>query len=214
MKSKKTKKIKINDELFEIIDRISNEHCRKTFGYLDKDDLKNEIWTICLEKIEEYDSSRGNIEHFLRVSVKNRLVNRFKDITKSVRSPCHRCPYYDLKSPSQCAQFGDDKYSCKKWRNYQLSIESRNSLLNASEDQIERSISDNKLDIILGNELKEFILQNISNKIKKDFEDLVSGSKISKQKIKKLRKEIIKILKQNGYQEETKVDLTIRGKNA
>src|SRR5687767_13562075 len=103
----------MDPKIFEIIDRIAEEHSgpRKTFGYLNEDDLKNEIWAICLEKLKDFNEERGELEHFLRVLVKNRLVNRFKDITKSVRSPCPRCVYYDPdNSPSDCGKFGDDRH--------------------------------------------------------------------------------------------------------
>lgn len=107
----------LDPKVFDIINRISHEHSHKTFGYLDENDLKNEIWIICLEKLKDFDPSRGYLEHFLRTSVKNRLVNRFKDITKSVRSPCPRCPFYRHKEEVDCVKFTDNKHQCNKWRN-------------------------------------------------------------------------------------------------
>lgn len=185
----------MDERTFDIINRIANEHSGKIFGYLTKEDLKNEIWAICLDKIKDFDYERGELEHFLRVSVKNRLVNRFKDITKSVRSPCPRCPFYDPKdSPSGCAKFGDDKHLCTKWRNFQLSTDSRNSLLNAAEPQFERKSSDNILNKVLAKEIKEKLLEKIDSGFKRDLEQLISGSKISKQRMKKLKYEILKIL--------------------
>ena len=126
----------MTDEAYRIIEKISREHCKKTFGYLDQDDLKNEIWIICLEKLKDHDPERAPLEHFLRVAVKTRLINRFKDITKSVRSPCPRCMYYNASGENfGCNKFGENKNECNKWRSYKLSIQSRNSLLNASESQ-------------------------------------------------------------------------------
>ena len=65
----------MDSKTFDIIERISNEHCFKTFGYLKEEDLRNEIWIICLEKLSDFNYDRGELEHFLRVSVKNRLIN-------------------------------------------------------------------------------------------------------------------------------------------
>jgi hypothetical protein len=128
------------------------------------------------------------------VSVKNRLINRFKDITKSVRSPCPRCPFYNPESVSKCDKFGEDKYHCNKWRNYQLSIESRNSLLNATEPQFERSSHHSSLNKIIGRELKDIILQKLDKAFHNDLDKLMSGGKLSKQRIRRLKKEMLNIL--------------------
>jgi hypothetical protein len=200
----------MDKEVAKIIQKISEEHCRKTFGYLDEDDLKNEIWVICLEKLADYNNERGELENFLRVSVKNRLVNRFKDITKSVRSPCPRCEFFDKgNSPSDCRKFGDDRHLCKKWNNYQLSIESRNSLLNASEQQGERADSENVVNTVAAHELQILVAGKIDKAYEHDLQLLVSGGKISKQRLKKLKKEISRVLTV-----EKSVQLTVRGKNA
>ena len=91
-------------EVFTLISRIASEHSRKPFGYLTQQDMVSEIWAICLTAIKEFDISRGKpLEHFLRASVKNRLINRFKELTRSVRTPCLRCPYYKPeKAPNDC----------------------------------------------------------------------------------------------------------------
>ncbi len=34
---------------------IADTHCRKTFGYLDEEDLKSEIWSLCLVAVPEDD---------------------------------------------------------------------------------------------------------------------------------------------------------------
>jgi DNA-directed RNA polymerase specialized sigma24 family protein len=199
----------MDENTFNLIQRIAKEHSRRVFGYLDEDDLKNEIWLICMDKLADYTEERGSLEHFLRVSVHNRLVNRFKDITKSVRSPCPRCPFYDPEeSPSDCAKFGDSRHLCKKWNNYQLSVESRNSLLNASEQTEERKGKDNILSSLEAKELKAQVTGKIDKDYEHDLELLTSGGKLSKQKLKKLKKEITRVLAFKP------TPLTIRGKNA
>ncbi len=199
----------MDKEVFNTIEKISKEHCRKTFGYLDEDDLKNEIWLICLDKLADYTEERGELEHFLRVSVHNRLVNRFKDITKSVRSPCPRCPFFDPgESPSDCSKFGDDRHLCKKWNNYQLSIESRNSLLNAAEQTEERSGKDNIVNSLAADELKLLVVGKIDKTYDHDLHLLISGGKLPKQRLKKLKKEIARVLALKT------VEITVRGKNA
>lgn len=179
----------------DLIEQISKEHSNNTFGYLTKDDLKNEIWVICLDAVKHYNKKRGPLENFLRVSVKKRLINKFKDVTKSVRSPCLRCEYYDKgNSPSDCSMFGDDRHLCKKWKNYQLSIESRNSLLNSVEHKNERVIEDNSLNIAMINELKEKIYANIDRSVLHDFNEFLGGKILPFQKMNRLKRTISEIL--------------------
>jgi hypothetical protein len=208
----------MHKDTFEIINRIAEEHSKKIFGYLTQEDLKGEIWSICLERLKDYDQSRGELEHFLRVSVKNRLVNRFKDITKSVRSPCPRCPYFDKGNDPDCARFGHEKNLCSKWKNYQLSIASRNSLLNASEEQYERSVLNSTLNRMVGMELSTIVIDNIDISFKHDLVEFMSSGKISKQRIKKLKKEIVKILSSFNYDSDLEVSkpvqITINKKHA
>ncbi len=184
----------LNEKEFEIIDRIANEHCKKTFGYLEKNDLKNEIWVICLTAITEFDPIKGKLENFLRRTVKTRLINRFKEVTKSVKLPCIRCEFYDKKGIPDCKAFGLEKTLCDKWNNYSLSVESRNSLLNASEPSFEREIEGTSLKLIMSEEIKTHLITRISKKFLGDFNRLVSGGKLSKQRMKKLRREIDGVL--------------------
>jgi len=185
----------MDDDKFQIIERIANEHSNKVFGYLDKDDLKNEIWVICLEQIDTYDDSKGNLENYLRVLVKNRMINRFKDITKSVRPPCPRCPHYDPgNSPSDCAEYGHDRHKCSKWRNYILSVESRNSLLNAMEQQIDREHDSCVINNTMGKELIELAESGLVPSLFQDLKRVMNGNKVSKQRKIRLYSELKKLL--------------------
>lgn len=185
----------LTEKEMAIITKIAEEHSNKTFGYLDKDDLKNEIWVICLEKIETYSEEKGKLENYLRVLVKNRLVNKFKDITKSVSSPCPKCPFYapGIK-PGDCSEYGEEKYQCNKWRNYQLSKNSRNSLLNAMEPQIERDVSSAALNKMTSDEIFLIAGSGLNKRFQKDLIDLKNGNKITNQRKKRLQKEIAKVL--------------------
>ena len=185
----------LTEEEFETIQRIAEEHSNKTFGYLDKDDLKGEIWVICLEKLDTYSTDKGRLENYLRVLVRNRLINRFKDLTKSVVSPCPKCPFYaPNKAPGDCSEFGHDKYNCDKWRNYKLSTESRNSLLNAVEPQVERDTGSVALDKLTADEVVLIAGSGLNRKYQKDLMDLKAGNKISNQRRKRLKREVAKVL--------------------
>lgn len=179
---------------FNVINKIANEHCHKTFAFLDEDDLRNEIWVICLEKIDDFEEDRGKLEHFLRVTVKNRLINKFKDIAKTVKSPCPKCEYYKHGQSPDCAAFGYEKNNCDKYRTYALSIESRNSLL-LNSDRINESLHDeNIINKMMLSEVKQKIYDNISDRNRKTLDDLLSGAKISKNRLKRLHYEVSSIV--------------------
>jgi len=207
----------MDQEVFDIISRIAEEHSgpKKIFGYLTEEDLKNEIWVICLDKLKDFDGERGKLEHFLRVSVKNRLINRYKDVAKVVKSPCPRCPFYDPgKSPSDCSKFGDDRYLCKKWKRFESSRNSRNSLLNATEQMIEREFDEDTLSKLSSIEIKELLFENISSYMKKDLQCFFDGYKLSKVRAEKLFKEINKILKDIKFKNTGFTQLTINNAEA
>lgn len=210
-KQKIVKKVNLTPSQIDLITRISKEHSYNTFGYLDSEDLEGEIWRICLEVLPDFNKDEGHLEHFLRVSVKNRLVNKFKEITKSVRSPCTRCPYYDKESgESDCARYDNagtqkeptqERNQCDKWKNYQMSIVSRNSLLNPVEYKIEQEISDDAANKLIAKEFLDIIMSNVDEQDKKDIESLMSGSHVPKNKVQKLRQIVSQIVEEKGLQD-------------
>jgi len=203
MTKKNQKKINLKEDpnVLKLITFIAEGHSHKVFGYLNEEDLKQEIWCICLQALDDFNQDRGKLEHFLRVTVRNRLTNRFKEITRSVRSPCPRCPYYDKdEGENHCALYGLEKHMCKKWHNYQLSVVSRNSLLNAVENVVEPRSEDDVFNQLAGGELVEIITSLIDQKYVKDFDDFIGGNKLSHQKFYQLIEHIKKVLLDNGYE--------------
>ncbi len=186
----------LTQDEFDTIERIAKEHSGKPFAYLTKEDLYSEIWVICLQALPEFDPSGHNkLEHFLRVSVRNRLVNLYKEKSKSVRSPCSRCEFYDPGgSPSNCAKFGEEFMRCDKWRNYLSSVERRNALLNAIGDPCERPIKNETLDSIFTKELAEIMSDCLSPDIYADLIKVLEGEHIPKNKEERLRDEIRGVL--------------------
>lgn len=186
---------RVTKETEEIINRIADSSSNNTFGYLDKGDLKGEIWVICLNALKDFksDDGKNKLEHFLRVTVKNRLVNKFKDITKTVNSPCPKCPYYDPgQSVNDCGLFGELREDCDKWTAYQSTIKSRNALLNPTIEGVERKYLDNPINKLILDETKEKILEKLPNEFLTDFNTLLSGGALHKARQKKLQGAIFK----------------------
>lgn len=213
----------MDKKTFDIISNIANEHAsvafRKKFGYLTKDDLVNEIWVICLEAVKTYDSTVGPLENYLRKIAFNRIINRHKNITKSIKSPCPACPFQDIGNEPDCLKFGLNKHLCDKWSKYMLSRDSRNALLNSVEQGMDREEDCRELDKIIGSELVHIVKDKIPKKYFRDFVKLISHEKISKLRFKRISREVKKILHDIDIQkyvddEQAKnlIDITIEGK--
>lgn len=203
----------MDEKTFNLINKIAEEHSHKTFGYLSREDLKNEIWLIALERLKDYSPERGKLENYLRVAVSSRIVNTFKVITKTVRSPCGKCPFYRPQNEHDCAGFLD-KDNCDKWQNYQSNVNSRNALLNATESSGDRQYSSDALNSIILDEAKEFLLKNIDVSFKRDFNLLLNGEKINNSKLRRLKQEIsrtIRAAEEESPMVENLTSLTING---
>jgi DNA-directed RNA polymerase specialized sigma24 family protein len=71
---------KVLDEAYPIIDRLAkNRSSNGAFAYYTNRDVYQEIWCMCLEALERYDSRRGSIEHYLVKHTTNRLKNLKRD---------------------------------------------------------------------------------------------------------------------------------------
>lgn len=187
---------KLDQETNKLITEIAGTYCHRTFGYFDEEDIQSEIWIICLQALEEYNNSIGPLKNFLIRTVKNRLVNKFKGVTKALRSPCLRCEHYRPEKTIDCAAFGVDKHECSRWKNYTLSIESRNSLINTSEDLKER-YDDVPAELKLeAQEAIEYIRKSIDPSMLKEFNRMVAGEIINNSKSEKIVEEVKRLLRE------------------
>lgn len=213
----------MDDKTTLLIQKIADEHARsahkKNFGYFEKNDLVNEVWVLCLEKIKEFDPAEGQLENFLRVIVKNGLTNKWKAVSKISKPPCSRCEFWlgPHKKPD-CMAFGLEKEKCGKYHNYILSKDSKNSLLGGAEMMNERLMEKDILGQIAGEELVELIRGKIELKYKKDFEKFIQHENLTENKIKRLSKIVktaINEMHLEKYREKNNLTiLTIEGKNA
>ncbi|MFA5670076.1 MAG: hypothetical protein WC967_12620 [Balneolaceae bacterium] len=118
-------KLTIN-EVSGTIDKIAHNHKNKTFSYYDKDDIYQQVWNICIEALPSFRSDRGEVEHFLRCVVKNRLCNIYNSVNRISRCPCNKCDFYD-KDTDECTALGK-KEKCKRYESYRLSTETQKRL--------------------------------------------------------------------------------------
>lgn len=73
-------------QIEKVIEKVAQNHCHKKFDIHSENDIKQEVWIICLSKIKEFDFSRGQVdneeeslERFLNTVVSNRLANFYRD---------------------------------------------------------------------------------------------------------------------------------------
>jgi hypothetical protein len=201
LKKKQRKNLErpLTNEEEQLISKIADEHCGKTFGYFDRDDIWSEIWIICLNAIGEFNSDKGPLENFLRVTVKNRLTNEFKRVTKTIKSPCPKCPYYDPgKSPSDCKKFGDDRHLCDKWVFYQATVQRRNGLMTNAEDKDNRETPRSLVSEIENKEIIEMIKAAMDSDMLGDFINAAAGNTLPANRMKRMKLFIEEFLDKNN----------------
>ena len=192
-RSRKKKLTKIESDTIE---RIAREHSGRIYSFMTSEDLHNEIWAICLMAIPEFNKDIGvPLEHFLRATVRNRMTNRFKEVTKSVRPPCTRCPFYDPgNSPGDCGKYGNKdaidndfgRSGCSKWQNYKLSVGSRNALMNTSLPIRDVQTSDNPLNTLVSKEFIGLVYKHIPKSYVHDLDIFLGGVNLPKNRFTKL----------------------------
>lgn len=83
-KKQAAKDRKLSNAETKLIEKIAKSQSHRPFGYLDEEDLVDEIWLICLEALPEWCTHKGPKENFLRRTVANRLKNRYREVVKYV----------------------------------------------------------------------------------------------------------------------------------
>jgi len=164
-----------------IITKIAKLHRKSNiFAYYTEDDIEQEIWILCLDALKRYIKNRGNLEHYLNTHVSNRLKNLKRD------------KYYRP----------DDDISVNSKSRQRMNLinalpiniikdSTRNRLLASSSS----SCVNNPSDILTYYETKKYLEDNIPIDLLSSFNELISGNKIPRSILNKLRIIVVKILK-------------------
>jgi DNA-directed RNA polymerase specialized sigma24 family protein len=193
--------VSIDDpEVFAVVDRIASDPTRP-FGYLDSEDMYSEVWIICLNAIGEFRKSRGTpLEHYLRRTVKNRLINRYKEMVRPVDPPCPKCPFYEPNNPdSDCGKYGNDKDSCELWRNYRELSQRGAALAKPVPAGPERSSSRCPIDMMIKGEVVDILRSRLGPELVPVLEELADGKSLSRSDQTRLQVEAFAILSSMGY---------------
>lgn len=82
-------------EIFEVIEKVAENHKNKSFDCHSPEDIKNQVWVIALEKRGDFIYSRAKnkdpklaFESWLNVVISNRLKNFHRDKKKKNPENC------------------------------------------------------------------------------------------------------------------------------
>lgn len=180
----------IGPQEIEIIERIADRFSKKfRFGYHDAEDIRQQAALYALEGFKSYRPERGDLENFLCVHVRNRLMNFKRDNYFRLDAPCIGCPF--RKGEDGCSAF-DDKLDCELFAVWIRKRETRKSLMNPAELLIDSGVRDeNEID-------KKEILSKINSGLdpilRSDFLRILEGLPVPKHRKNKVREAVQAIL--------------------
>lgn len=181
-----------NPEIFSIVDRVCKDICKRfTFDSYDEDDIYQESILICEDIINKYDGERP-LENFLRVSLKNRLMNFKRDNTTYYKFVCPECNNKNCKNCEYCIKYRI-VYEIKK---------NINSPLNIDEIEDEQLQYNNIDEYIEYSELHQLINFHLPIEMRADYLRIMSGVYINKSRRDEIISRITDILKQNDFIDE------------
>lgn len=113
MSNQNESKRTLSNEELQAIENLAERFSLNTFAYHEREDIKQEVWVICLESIDKFDpnKSKASLETFLFSVVKNELTNMYNKLFRRINPPakCKGCS-------EEC------KSKCKSWKKYKTSL--------------------------------------------------------------------------------------------
>jgi len=191
-------------EVLTIIARATAGMAQKyKFGFYGIDDIEQECFIFAVEALEKYDG-RAPLEHFLRVHIRNQLLNLHRSKLCRYEVPCINCPFFDKnkkKSDNQCTEFVN-KMDCKKWADWSKRNASKSGLMNPSDIysvDFDSLINDERIDY---NEVRNELDKLIPPELRADFLRLLDGVKIPT----KSRDKILTIIRESPICQNLKLE--------
>ena len=166
------------EETCSVISKIVKSYGNtRTFAYYDNDDITQEVWCMCLEALDNYDSSVAPLENFLRTHVSNRMKNLKRD------------KYFRPGSDIITSGLAKTKMNLVNALPLDyVTIDDNFTLLCNSR------ISFDPTNLLLNDELILYIKLRLDNDLQNAFDDLLGGNKIRNTIFRELRDVIAQIL--------------------
>ncbi len=118
-------------EFLETLDKIIYHLGHTPFGTHDMADLQQQAYLFACQAVHHWDGQRP-LENFLRVHIRNRLINFKRDELMLIQSPCLKCPMYDPLykiSDNQCGAFANKEH-CSLYARWINRANSKQNVLN------------------------------------------------------------------------------------
>jgi hypothetical protein len=151
----------------------------KNIGWLDEEDLKQEVRLKCWQTLHKYNKRRSDLYIFLSRCADNRLRDIRRSICYKHNKPCLRCPFWKPESAAKgkhdCSAFRD-KLKCDKYAKHEKYVQIKLSIshsMSIDEDRIYDSKFSNKL---LQYDLVDFINVHIPSGHQYLFNMFASGN--------------------------------------
>jgi len=172
-----------------IIEKISKRFSKKfRFGYHDTEDIEQQAALYALEGIKAYLPEKGDLENFLCVHVRNRLMNFKRDNYFRLDAPCTGCPF---NKNDVCTAF-EDKMDCELFAAWLRKREVRKNLMNPAESYYESgSHAPNEID---RRETLSKINSRLDPLLRADFLRILDGVAVPKHRKNKVRQAVQEIL--------------------
>jgi DNA-directed RNA polymerase specialized sigma24 family protein len=173
---------KILNDAYPIIERLAKSRSANgAFAYYENNDVYQEVWAMCLDALERYDSAVGPIENYLVRHVTNRLKNLKRDN--------YFRPGFDIPSS------GLAKTRMNLVNALPLSvgdIAERGILIGSTTMNI------NPIDHILCEETLDYIREYLPEHLSDSFEDLISNNRIRNTIVEEIRQSVAEILNERS----------------
>ncbi len=176
------------------------------FGYYEKEDIEQEVYILCVNALERYDSSQP-LENFLWTHVKNRLCNLKRNKYERKETPCLKCPLYDKLrqvNDSQCQKF-EDKCDCDLYKKWVYRNNAKKALSGASSSKETSIIQANDVRKELNNhehaemeEIFNIIDRELPAELRQDYVKYKYGVRLKKATVAALLETLRSILERNG----------------
>lgn len=155
------------EEAAEAIDGVAEAKARKVknIGWLDEEDIKQEVRLKCFLILDRYDPSMSDLTTFLSRCADNRLRDIRRSIVYKHNKPCFRCPLWDraaaVEGRHDCAGFSN-KMECDKFAKHEQYVQAKISAsrpVNIDDANVEDGTFD---DVVENAEMIEYVRSKLA----------------------------------------------------
>ena len=112
------------DDFSAIVERVAELKARHhlNIGYLDEEDIKQEVRIKCWEIMNRVDNDIGQPDSFFAVCAEHRLTDLKRSLIYKHQKPCFKCPHWN-KDPEasgsyKCFRF-EDRSECERFSKHE-----------------------------------------------------------------------------------------------